>query len=299
MLRALATNDDGVWSLGLRLLVESLRLEGFEVEVYAPLGDWSGSSKCVGKVKPVSVYEALISGVKAYAINAPPALCAELALLSRREFDVVVSGINNGPNIGVYDFFSSGTIGAGIEAALRGVPSLAVSSYCGDDLRDYTRECMEPAARLAARLATAIASSRPDTYNLVIINAPKPPWKGVTAANLYMGVPWLEASIRGFVAKLPRLDRRKFYLEAPKGSDARALMEGYVSIVAVRFESDGVKWGVKGPEVDKLLSVAWQAARGLDAAAEPGRGAGRSLQADTGECLHKGVMQAEETEPEG
>ena len=273
VLRALAINDDGVWSLGLRLLVESLKLEGFKVEVYAPLGDWSGSSKCVGKVRLVSAYKVVVAGVEAYAINAPPAFCAELAILSRGAFDVVVSGVNSGPNIGVYDFFSSGTIGAGIEAALRGIPSLAISSYCGEDLSDYTRECMEPAARLAARLAAVVALSKPSTYNLIIVNAPQPPWKGVMAADLYMGVPWLEASITGFTARLSRLDRRKFYLEAPENSDARALLEGYVSIVAVKFEVDGVKWGVRGPEVDKLLSVASRAASslGVMVGPEPGR----------------------------
>ena len=279
MLRALAINDDGVWSLGLRLLVESLKLEGFKVEVYAPLGDWSGSSKCVGKVKPVSVYRTTIAGVEAHVINAPPAFCAELALLSRSGFDIVVSGVNNGPNIGVYDFFSSGTIGAGIEAALRGIPAIAVSSYCGEDQGDYTRKCMEPAARLAARLAKAIASSKPRTYDLIILNAPLPPWKGVVAADLYMGVPWLEASINGFTANLSRLNRREFYLKAPEDSDARAILEGYVSMVAVRFEAKGIKWGVRGPEVDKLLSVALQAASNLGVMAEPepGRDVGRGV----------------------
>ena len=258
--RVLATNDDGVWSLGLKLLVKALKSEGLDVVVYAPLGDWSGSGKCTGKTDPKAIFRISLAGVSGYAVNAPPAMCVEIGLLAEQGYDAVVSGINQGPNVGVYDFFTSGTIGAALEAALRGVPAVAVSSYCGDKQGDYEDKCMGPAAVVAAKITSFIAERRPQTFDVVIVNAPRPPWKGVIEATMYVGAPRPRLELRGFRAVIGRLDRRRFYTEAPQGSDARAVLEGYLVLVTVRVGKDGVYWGIRGREAEDLRSLAERAA---------------------------------------
>jgi 5'/3'-nucleotidase len=136
-LAILVTNDDGVGAEGIDVLVEALRaVDGVEVTVVAPAEQQSGTG---GRVTegPVETNEAATaSGYEARAVNGFPADTIrvgfdELALTP----DLVVSGINEGQNLGpVVDL--SGTIGAARAGARRGVPALAVSQGLGQDL-DY------------------------------------------------------------------------------------------------------------------------------------------------------------------
>ena len=136
-LAILVTNDDGVGAEGIDVLVEALRaVEGVEVTVVAPSGQQSGTGGSVTQ-GPVETNEATTaSGYEARAVDGFPAdtirvAFDELALTP----DLVVSGINEGQNLGpLVDV--SGTVGAARAAARRGVPALAVSQGLGDDL-DY------------------------------------------------------------------------------------------------------------------------------------------------------------------
>jgi 5'/3'-nucleotidase len=136
-LAILVTNDDGVGAEGIDVLVEALRaVEGVEVTVVAPAEQQSGTGGSVTQ-GPVETNEATTaSGYEARAVDGFPAdtirvAFDELALTP----DLVVSGINEGQNLGpVVD--ASGTVGAARGAARRGVPALAVSQGLGDDL-DY------------------------------------------------------------------------------------------------------------------------------------------------------------------
>ena len=136
-LAILVTNDDGVGAEGIDVLVEALRaVDGVEVTVVAPAEQQSGTGGSVTD-GPVETNEATTaSGYEARAVDGFPAdtirvAFDELALTP----DLVVSGINEGQNLGpVVDL--SGTIGAARAAARRGVPTLAVSQGLGQDL-DY------------------------------------------------------------------------------------------------------------------------------------------------------------------
>jgi 5'-nucleotidase len=136
-LAILVTNDDGVGAEGIDVLVEALRaVDGVEVTVVAPSEQQSGTGGSVTE-GPVETNEATTaSGYEARAVDGFPAdtirvAFDELALTP----DLVVSGINEGQNLGpVVDL--SGTIGAARAAARRGVPALAVSQGLGQDL-DY------------------------------------------------------------------------------------------------------------------------------------------------------------------
>jgi 5'-nucleotidase len=136
-LQILVTNDDGVGAEGIDVLVEALRaVDGVEVTVVAPADQQSGTGGSVTE-GPVETSETTTaSGYEARAVAGFPAdtirvAFDELALTP----DLVVSGINEGQNLGpVVDI--SGTVGAARAAARRGVPALAVSQGLGQDL-DY------------------------------------------------------------------------------------------------------------------------------------------------------------------
>src|SRR5499427_7964488 len=120
----LVTNDDGVNAPGIAAAREVLREIG-DVVVAAPDRERSASSHSISLDRPLRVDE-MEPGV--YAIDGTPVDCVYLALLHLvpRRPALVVSGINDGYNLGS-DVFYSGTVAAAVEGALRGVPALAIS----------------------------------------------------------------------------------------------------------------------------------------------------------------------------
>ncbi|MBQ1962872.1 MAG: 5'/3'-nucleotidase SurE [Clostridia bacterium] len=128
-MRILITNDDGIHSEGLRILTDWAGKLG-EVTVAAPKAEQSGKSHAIEIVHPFSVEPlTLENGVRAFSIDSTPADCVRYAILGLREqFDLVISGINRGLNIG-RDIIYSGTAGAVFEAAALDVPrALAIST---------------------------------------------------------------------------------------------------------------------------------------------------------------------------
>lgn len=145
-MRILITNDDGINATGLLPLVEWAKTKG-EVVVVAPKYEQSAKSHSIEIHKPFEVKKVdLCSGVEAYAIDSAPADCVRIAVLGlRMHFDLVISGINRGFNIG-RDIMYSGTVSAVMEAANLGLRGLAVSTSPGyypdavqhmDEVLDY------------------------------------------------------------------------------------------------------------------------------------------------------------------
>ncbi len=124
----LLTNDDGIWSEGLLVLYERLRKIG-DVYVIAPDGERSSSSHSISLTRPIEV-RCVDRGNRffGYAISGTPADCVKFGAsqILKRVPDLVVSGINPGPNDG-YSVFYSGTVGAAREGALMGAQAVAVS----------------------------------------------------------------------------------------------------------------------------------------------------------------------------
>jgi len=120
----LLSNDDGVMAPGLSALAESLK-DVADVMVAAPDRERSAAAHSISLDRPLRV-EAIHPNV--YSIDGTPVDCVYLALLHLvpRKPDLCISGINNGFNLGS-DFFYSGTVGAAVEATLRGIPALAAS----------------------------------------------------------------------------------------------------------------------------------------------------------------------------
>lgn len=123
-MRILLTNDDGIHSQGLSLLKQRLQQQ-HEVWVIAPEHEMSGSSHAISLKIPIKVTE---KAEREYSVTGSPVDCVLLAFLSlvSKEIDMVISGINHGPNLGT-DILYSGTVGAARQGALFGKPACAVS----------------------------------------------------------------------------------------------------------------------------------------------------------------------------
>lgn len=136
-MRILLVNDDGVFAEGIGALATALKSE-HEVILVAPESERSGFSHMLTYYKPITVRKVNAPGneeLEAYAVGASPADCTKFALaelLREREPNLIISGINNGMNVGI-DTCYSGTIGAAMEAAMFGYPALAVSCYVKKD----------------------------------------------------------------------------------------------------------------------------------------------------------------------
>jgi 5'-nucleotidase len=160
----LVSNDDGYRARGLRLLAEALSPVA-HVVVCAPEVEQSAASHALSLHRPLRLFR---HDERTFSVDGTPADCVYVALygavrvLPRRP-DVVVSGVNHGVNLGD-DVFYSGTVAAAREAALKGVPSIAVSAAPDADF--------EAAAAFGARLALAVhASDNPPL--LLNVNVPR------------------------------------------------------------------------------------------------------------------------------
>ncbi|MDE7439658.1 MAG: 5'/3'-nucleotidase SurE [Clostridia bacterium] len=128
-MKILLTNDDGIEAEGLRHLVEWAKTKG-EVSVFAPKVQQSGKAQCIEIHNAYEVKKRDIFGndVEAYSVDSTPADCVRIATLGmKKKFDLVISGINCGPNLGG-DIRYSGTVGACFEAAKSGFKAMAVSA---------------------------------------------------------------------------------------------------------------------------------------------------------------------------
>src|SRR5438309_628269 len=115
--KILVSNDDGIHATGIRTLVEWLSRK-YEVFILAPDRERSATGHALTLHKPLRVDEVDMNlpNVKAYAVTGTPSDCIKIALNAVLDFrpDLVVSGINHGPNLGV-DVLYSGTVSAALE----------------------------------------------------------------------------------------------------------------------------------------------------------------------------------------
>lgn len=223
----LVTNDDGIEAAGIKALESTLPAVG-TVWVVAPSGERSTSSHCITLRDEIGVRQV---GPRSYAVDGWPADATYLglfALLPRRP-DLVVSGINLGPNLGT-DVIYSGTVGAAMEAFGRGISAMALSLVDGDDFGH--------AAKYAAALASAMIGAG-HSSSLLNVNVPGATSRGVRVAAL-------GRRIYPEIAKLVRQDSgTDFYRIGGgilgdaelEGSDGEAIAAGYISVTPLGLDS--------------------------------------------------------------
>ena len=127
-MRILITNDDGIYTPQLLALARWAQKLG-EVTVAAPKCEQSGKSQSLELHEPFEVkHFELAPGIPAYSVDSSPADCVRYAVLGLKQtYDLVISGINRGYNIGT-DILYSGTVGAASEAAVLGLNAIALST---------------------------------------------------------------------------------------------------------------------------------------------------------------------------
>ena len=168
-MKILVTNDDGVEAPGLWKMVGALKSLG-EVVVAAPDRDQSGigtARTLLEVVKAREVKHPPVEGIKTFAVEGTPADCVILAVesLSPGKFDIVLSGINEGSNLGM-DILVSGTVGAAIQGYYREMHSIAMS------VASITNLQYDAAASTAASLVKTIAAN--DKFPPLFLNVNLP-----------------------------------------------------------------------------------------------------------------------------
>lgn len=190
-MRILVTNDDGIDSVGLHVLARAVAPLG-DVVVAAPDSEYSGASAAFGALHLIrpEMHKAHIDGIdEAWAITGPPALCVMFARMGAfgDPFDLVVSGINPGANVG-RAVYHSGTIGACITARSGGVSGVAVSQevtmggVMGQGWDEMIEgQIWETAGTVAAAAVQALIDKplpEPNVLNLNVPNLPLDEIKG-------------------------------------------------------------------------------------------------------------------------
>ncbi len=172
----LVSNDDGIASPGLEALVRAMCPLG-EVVVAAPRSPYSSAGRSmIWGSREIERRPGPLPGVAAYAVDAAPALTVRVALevLVPRPPDLMVSGINYGENVGS-DVTVSGTVGAAIEAAVSGVPSVAFSLEAAVEYHDNPKAGLDfgPAALFAGRVARGVLEhGLPSGIDLLKVDVP-------------------------------------------------------------------------------------------------------------------------------
>lgn len=171
MTRILVTNDDGVRSLGISALARALEPLG-AVTVLAPLREASAIGHALTLHHPLRLEH---FGENVYAVDGTPTDCVNIAVSSvlRGLPDLVVSGINKGLNVGD-DVTYSGTVSGALEAALLGVPSIAVSLQQGPGDWEFGH-----AARAAHDVAAAVIAKGLPARSFLNVNVPRGVPKGL------------------------------------------------------------------------------------------------------------------------
>ncbi len=127
-MRILVSNDDGIESPGLHVLVRALRGMG-EIWVVAPDREQSAVGHAITLSEPIRLFNGELEGADhVYSISGFPADCVKLALteLMPQRPDLVMSGINRGENTGISVIYS-GTVSAATEGVINSIPSIAIS----------------------------------------------------------------------------------------------------------------------------------------------------------------------------
>ncbi len=128
-MKILITNDDGFDAVGIRLLAEWAKKLG-EVTVVAPKVEQSGTSHGIDFMTPAEIKkQPIIDGITVYSMESTPADCVRFGVIGLEStYDLILSGINKGVNVGE-DIVYSGTVGAIFEGAKNGIPGIAFSSF--------------------------------------------------------------------------------------------------------------------------------------------------------------------------
>lgn len=228
----LLTNDDGYFSPALAVLARCLR-PATDVRVVAPDRERSANSLSLTLRRPLRLFK-VRPGV--FAVDGTPADCIYLALKSLlpRRPDLILSGMNLGPNLGEQDIAYSGTVAAAIQGTFLGIPSAAVS-LLPDAAGNFD---FGTSAAFVAAVACRLLKKRLPPGVTLNINIPPPPIRGVRIAGL--GQKRYEPEV---IEKKDPRGRLYYWIGTsdPRGSgdarsDIRAVAQGFISVTPLHTD---------------------------------------------------------------
>lgn len=233
----LITNDDGIYADGIIELSKEISKIA-NVYVVAPEGQRSATGHSITIHSPIMVQESYMGdNIKAYSISGTPADCVKVgieAIFKDINFDLVLSGINNGPNLGT-DVIYSGTVSAAIEGFILNKPSIAVSY----NKFKVKREIYAEAAKYVVSLIENL-KDRLDLLNdcILNVNIPDTKVKGYKVTKLgerkYENV--MEERMSPFGQRYFWIGGNIMELDQDKDSDITCVNNGYISITPINIE---------------------------------------------------------------
>lgn len=226
-MRILISNDDGIYSPGLRALAQVAARFG-EVRIVAPDVEQSSASHSITATRPVFYRRTPLPDFEAYRVNGTPADCVMLGVNQWTDVDVVLSGINLGTNLG-NAVWHSGTLAAAKQAALLGLRGIAFSTPSTDTEPDFSQ--VMPWAEKALRLILEETD-----FPLVNVNVPAEP----------EGLAWTRQAVQHYdglvVPGHDPMGRVNYWFSVSKieqvepGTDRWAMGRGLVSMTPLRLD---------------------------------------------------------------
>ncbi len=246
-MRILITNDDGINAPGLEVL-EAIAAEiaGADGEVWtvAPAFEQSGVGHCISYTHPTMIVQ---MSERRFAAEGSPADCVLAGLhdvMDGQRPDLVLSGVNRGNNSAENTLYS-GTIGGAMEAALQGIPAMALSQYYGPDNVDLENP-FEAAAQHGADVVRRLLAAQldnPSAYS-IFYNINFPPVPGADVKGVAVTAQGRRPDTQFKVEPHHAPSGRKFlwvkggpqhHPTAP-GTDAHANLDGYISVTPMRAD---------------------------------------------------------------
>ena len=231
-MKILVSNDDGYHAPGLTIIVEYLKKIA-EVVVVAPDRNRSGSSSSLTLDKPLSVSEI---SPNHYIVDGTPTDCVHLALTGLLKFkpDMVISGINDGANMGD-DTLYSGTVAAAIEGYTIGIPSMAVS------MANHKPKHFKTAAMVTVDLINKMNAKATTETPLLNINVPDVPYDELNGLLITRLGKRKQAD--PIISSLTPKGQNIYWIgpagepsDCGKGTDFFAVKENYVSISPIQID---------------------------------------------------------------
>lgn len=246
-MRILITNDDGIAAPGLKIMhAIASEIAGPKGEVWtvAPAFEQSGVGHCVSYTHPMMISEL---GPRRFACEGAPADCVLAGLhevMQNAKPDLVLSGVNRGNNSAENTLYS-GTIGAAMEAALQGLPAIALSQYYGpaNNTADNPFEAAAMHGVDVVRKILAAAPQERDDYSL-FYNVNFPPVMGADVKGIRLAAQGRRENT-GFSTEPHHAPSGRKFLwikggdqraECAPGTDAAVNLDGYISVTPMRAD---------------------------------------------------------------